>query len=236
LVSCKRLCCEESPHRPTAYSSTPSPASSHKAERRPGRSRFAICGNQLAGEGGGTGDTPAAAAPTSSRPRSLPQKRGYTPVRGQVHSYALRAESIRFCPEGVGVSSLTIWREAAARTVDAGCLTVDQRWVKGSWLPHSGTTQYQPPPRRLIHRNRAAWLLAGGSLLATAVYQANIGRLIEPRREQAPSHRSGVHSATPSPANWHPRSVGARLPATWPVQPLHLYRLMAGNRGHSCHV
>jgi hypothetical protein len=30
---------------------------------------------------------------------------------------------------------LTIWREAAARAVDAVCLTVDQRWVKDSWLP-----------------------------------------------------------------------------------------------------
>ena len=63
-------------------------------------------------------------------------------VRGQVGSYALRAESIRFCPEGVGVSLLTIWREAAARAVDAVCLTVDQRWVKDSWLlPFCKTSQ-----------------------------------------------------------------------------------------------
>ena len=48
----------------------------------------------------------------------------YIRVRGQVRSYALRAESIRFCPQGVGVSLLTIWREATARTVDAACLTV----------------------------------------------------------------------------------------------------------------
>jgi hypothetical protein len=34
----------------------------------------------------------------------------------------------------VGVSLLTIWREAAARAVDAVCPTVDQRRVKDSWL------------------------------------------------------------------------------------------------------